>query len=280
MGISRRLGWLAAALTTATVAAILVPGTAHAVVPIGDGPIIRSSVPDTYSFSGDRGAWMVVGVQPAAGTDYDLTIRKTNGPVMRTSTKGTNLTDFVGLNFNSGFVPFGPYQALVAQYSGIGTYSVQRRWAKTSVIPQPAYNGVTGPSDPDIFIVSLSNDQVFSVYEFWMFAGDQFWANNRDAGNLWLLESDPNDPNAPITHYASRREADRSRHQPVDGCTLYTASYSGWQAIVVAADRTPTAPGAGIGFALHRHIPGRPPGYCPIKNFPGNTPPGVYTSAG
>jgi hypothetical protein len=90
-------------------------------------------------------------------------------------------------------------------------------------------------------------------------------------GNVFFLESNPA---SPATYVRSRGSAVSSASgRVVDGCTIYTARFTGWHAIAVVTNSLPAAtnPPGGSAYPLHRYSPSRPTS-CPIKNFPGPTP--------
>jgi hypothetical protein len=109
----------------------------------------------------------------------------------------------------------------------------------------------------------------------WLNAGDSFWVNtaNYAQDGFFLLESNPADPTSFIesrtiaTSYPGTRTA--------EGCTLFTAHYTGWHGLVAVNPGPPavTNPVSGTAFALDRYDPSRP-NTCPQRNFPAPTPAG------
>jgi hypothetical protein len=271
MALGRHVRRASIIMVAGTLALLLPPAAAHADTTIGDGVTLTSSGPQAFALSTNVPYWSVVALQPVSTSDDDLKLRSSTGSTtFGTSTLGTGKTDFVAINTNGGFQPTGSYQALVLPFSGSGGYAIQYVQGHTVInLPTPANDGVSGAGDPDITFAVLSNDKVVSVADIFLSAGQKFWATTTTAGNrLYLLESNPASPS---TFFRSRGLAGTAVHSVVDGCTLYTATYGGWHALAVVADRSPTAPGAGIGFALHRFNPAKPT-TCPVKNFPAPTP--------
>jgi len=270
----RELGWrgVAVAATAAAMVAVL-PSTAYAaVLPLPDATVVTSTVANTYTYSTSTFYWSVVAIQPSAGTDWDLQLRNAGGVIVSGSTWGSGRTDFVAVNSNSGFQPFGGFRATSIKFSS----NANQYWAEqvqgrtVTTLPTPANDGVSGPSDPDLAFAVLPNQFVITVVDVWLNAGQKFWADEATAGDrLYLLESDP--ANA-TTFLRNRSQAAVANHVVVDGCTLYTASFTGWHGLVMVHDSAPGAPGTGFAYALHRFNPAKPT-TCPVKNFPAPTPP-------
>jgi hypothetical protein len=118
----------------------------------------------------------------------------------------------------------------------------------------------------------LNSNAVVSISDIYLTAGESFWASTpADANELYLLEADPS---ASSTWVQSRAIASIRQHtQVIDNCTLYTASVTGWHALVLVDDTQPVAtnPQQGIGIALHQYDPTLP-NYCPMADFPAATP--------
>lgn len=256
------------ALGGALLLVLALPGVASASVALPDGAVVYGSTGNDYTFSTTTTYWSVVGVQPRTG-DVDLVLYS-GATALNSSLWGTLKTDFVAINSNSGFRPLGAYHATVNPYSGSAAHAVQQQQGHDVItLPNPAYDGVTGAEDTDITFAVLSDDDVISVADIYLQAGQKFWSTTTDAGNsLYLLESNPS---SSATFTRSRTQAGGATHAVVDGCTLYTATYTGWHGLAVVDDRWPSAPGAGIAYALHKWNPAKPT-TCPVKNFPGPTP--------
>jgi hypothetical protein len=267
----RKRGLWAAGVAAAGVIGLVVAGTGNALAAtaLPDKTVLTGSVATTYTFSTTSTAWSVVAMQPGAGANYDLRLSKADGTALDKSALGTGKTDFVAINSHTGKQPVGDYRARVSLASGAGSFAVQlRRTPKTITLPIPAWDGVSGPSDPDITFATLADADVVNLYEIKLNAGDRFWASSTSAaGRLNLLESISD----PTTWIQTRAEASTANARVVDNCTLFTASMSNSHALVVVDDRSPSNPGGGIGFALHRFDPNRPL-TCPIRNFPAPTP--------
>lgn len=88
---------------------------------------------------------------------------------------------------------------------------------------------------------------------------------------MYLLEANPSNS---ATFIQGRSQATVSQHtQVIDGCTLYTANYTGWHALVTVSDTYPqtTSPGSGIAFGIHAYNAAQP-NSCPMADWPGSTP--------
>jgi hypothetical protein len=112
------------------------------------------------------------------------------------------------------------------------------------------------------------------VADVYLNAGEAFWVKvpNTNSG-FFFLESNPGDP---ATFIRSRYDAVTvPGTRTAQGCTLYTANYTGWHGFVVVNPDPPqtTNPPTGVGYAVHRYDPSRP-NTCPQRNFPAPTPPG------
>ena len=254
---------------TAVLLALAIPGTAHADTAIANDVVTSATAANGYTFATNTPFWSIFAVQPNGG-DVDLTL-SSGGTSLSSSLFGTGRTDFVAINSNSGFRPFGSYRAATSLFSGPAAHSVQ--FIQGSVVrslPVPAGDGVSGPSDPDIAFAVLPNDRDVTIVDVFLTAGQKFWSTSTTAGNaMFLLESNPG---SPATFIRNRSQASASSHSAVDGCTLWTANFTGWHAIAMIGDRPPSAPGVGgIAFALHRWNAAKP-STCPVKNFPGPTP--------
>lgn len=267
-------GWIRAGIPVAAVAAVLLaPQSAYASTTLADGVIATSSATTAdYTFSSTTYYWSVVAVAGAA--DYDLRLTDSgSGTLIGSSVYGTGVTDFVAINSN--LRALGPYTATVTRYAGSDPYSVEQAQGHSiTTLPRPANDGVSGAGDPDLAFASVSSTDVISVADVYLSAGDAFWANTANTGgNFYLLESNPADPATFIRGRAQATAIAGTRN--AQGCTLYTANYSGWHGLVVVNPHPPrvTIPGSGYAYALHRYDPARP-NTCPQRDFPGPTPPG------
>ncbi|MGC4885585.1 hypothetical protein ACLQ2W_00145 [Micromonospora sp. DT227] len=263
---------IAAAVTVVILGAMLNPGTARASTGLGDGDVQIARTAQDFSYRTYNRHWSVVAVQPAATADWDLALRDSSGTTVASSLYGVGQTDFVAVDSNIGRRPFGSYTATVTQYTP-GVYWIQQRTgADTITIPAITHHGVTGPSDPDLAFVSLADNDVVSIADIHLSAGEQFWANTTTAwSTLLLIESDLS---VPTTFAQGRATATARQHtQVLDGCTLYTAQRTGWHALVMIGNRAPTThtPPQGTAYALHRVDPSTPTN-CPQRNFPAPTP--------
>jgi hypothetical protein len=260
----------AAGLALVVLVVAINPGAAAAATTLPDGVVVAGAAATEYSVTTDRYYWSLVAVHPQSG-NVNLALFLPNGRTpLNTSALPAAKTDFVAVNSNVGARPFGAYRVPVTVASGSAAHAAQFvQGSYVIALPTPAWNGVSGASDPDINFAVLSNDDVASVADIYLTAGQKFWAHTSSAGDrLYLLESNPSQS---ATFTRSRGQAALATHSVVDGCTLYTATYTGWHGLAVVGDRMPTVPGAGIGYALHQWSAAKPT-TCPVKNFPGATP--------
>ncbi len=259
-------------VATAVVAVLLPSAAAYASTPLADATVVPSSAGNAdYTFNSTSYYWSVVALSTKA--DYDLHLYDGNNNVLGASLYGTGVDDFVAINSN--LRPLGPYDANITHYAGTGVYYVEQRQGHTiTTLPQPANDGVSGAGDPDLAFASVGSADVISVSDVYLNAGDAFWVNVANpAGNFFFLESNPADPSTFIRSRAQAVAVPGTR--TAQGCTLYTANYSGWHGLVVANPDPPhsTNPGSGYAYALHRYDPARP-NTCPQRNFPAPTPAG------
>jgi hypothetical protein len=268
MAMPKRLGfWAPGVVATAVLAAALAgTGTAVAATALPNNTVVTSSTPGDYTFTISTTSWSVVAEHPATG-DYDLMLSTSGGTFLDRSDWAAGRTDFLAINSHSGKRPLGSYRSSVQLFSGDGPYAIQlRKTARVLTLPTPAWDGVSGPGDPDITFAVLPDADVVALYEIQLNAGQKFWASSTSAASkLFLLESTSD----PASWVQGRAEAVTTT--VVDGCTLYTATVRNWHALVLVGDRSPAGTNGGLGYALHRYDPARP-ATCPIKNFPGPTP--------
>lgn len=236
------------------------------------GSLVTGTTTQQYSYTTQYDYWSVTAVQPTATSDYDLTVFDAGGAALASSTYGADMTDFVAVDSNSGTRPFQTYYPEVTRYSS-GSYWVQAQYGAHMVtLPTPTHHGTTGFSDPDIAYINLNSDDVASIADIYLTAGQSFWAVSPSAASqLYLLEADTSHPS---TFVQSRYTATLRLHTAVvDNCTLYTATTTGWHALVLVKDTPPTVtnPVQGIAYGLHQYDPTQP-NYCPMANFPAATP--------
>jgi hypothetical protein len=268
--VLRRSIRIATALV-AVASLILLPQAAFASSPLADKVVVTTSTANDYTFSTNTPYWSVVGISTAV--DWDLRLFDGGGTLLGSSTYGTGTPDFVAINSN--LRAFGPYRASVFHFSGTGVYNVEQRQGNVvTPLPWPKNDGVSGAGDPDLGFATVQSPDVIRVTDVFLNAGESFWAKVASTNsNFFFLESNPADP---ATFTRTRAQAATiPGTRMAQGCTLYTAHYSGWHAFVVVNPDPPetTDPPSGLGYALHRFDPARP-NTCPQRNFPGNTPPG------
>ncbi len=231
----RRVFWTAGAAALAVVLAGV--GTAGAATALPDRTVLTSSTPTDYTFTISTTSWSVVAEHPETG-DYDLTLSTSGGTGLDFSGWAAGITDFVAINSHSGKRPLGSYRATVRLFSGGGPYAIQlRKNATTLTLPTPAWDGVSGPGDPDITFAVLPDTDVVALYQVRLDAGQKFWVSSTNAiGKLFLLESTSD----PASWVQNRAEANSGNATVVDGCTLYSSNVSNWHGLVVVGDRSPT----------------------------------------
>ncbi|MEV0457799.1 hypothetical protein [Catellatospora methionotrophica] len=258
---------------TALVLVLSAPGLAAASVYLSNDSVTLSTTPQSYNYSTTNTYWSVMALQSPPGADFDLALSG-NGVALGTSTQGAGRTDFIAVNSNGGFQPLGRYLATVTAYSGSGTYAVQRQTGtSTIVLPAITHPGSTGASDPDLAFAVLADDDIVSIADMWLTAGQAFWATTPTAAqHLYLVKSAVG---APSTYVRNRNAAASGQSVAVvDGCTKYTPTVTGWHALVFVGDREPElpqVPADGIAHALKLVDPATP-NTCPVRNFPAATP--------
>jgi hypothetical protein len=247
--------------------------TAGAGVTLVSGSVTSGTVTQSYQYTASVPYWSVTAVVPTSTSDYDLYLYDAGGALLADSTYGDGVTDFVAVDSNAG-TRTAPqtYSPQVKQYAP-GQYWAEAQYGSSVVrIPTPTHQGTTGFSDPDIAFMTLTSNHVVSIADIYLTAGQSFWATTPTAGNqMYLLEADPSYAS---TFVQSRLEAGiRDHTQVVDNCTRYTASLTGWHALVLVDDSQPvtTSPQQGIGIGLHAYDASNP-NYCPMAQFPGATP--------
>ena len=263
-------------LTLAAAAVLLVladAGTAAAGTVLPSGSVVTGSASLQYSYTTSHPYWSVTAVQPTSSSEYFLALDDKNGNQLQASDYGTGLTNFIAVDSNAGTEPYQTYSPFVNRISSTGSYWVQALYGSTEVsIPSPTHQGTTGFSDPDISYMNLNSNDVVSIADIYLAAGASFWVSTPVAANeLFLLEADPS---SSYTWIQNRADATiKQKTKVVDNCTLYTASITGWHALVLIDDTPPvtTNPQQGTAFGLHQYDPTHP-SYCPMADFPGPTP--------
>lgn len=262
--------WLA---VLAALLLVVVPVTAaHAGGVLPNGGLVAASTAQSFSYTTNVDYWSVVAVQPTATSDYDLFLYDAGGSQLSSSGYPTGQTDFVAVDSNTGTRPYGTYYPHVSQYMP-GSYWIQAQYGASIItLPQVTHHGTSGAGDPDIAFISLSSNNIVSIADVYLTAGQSFWAVSPTASTeLYLLEANPSQSS---TFVQGRPTAASQQHtQAIDNCTLYTAQLSGWHSLVLIANTPPTTtnPQQGIAVGLHRYDPTQP-NYCPLANFPAPTP--------
>ncbi len=258
----------------AVLATVLVSQDAYAGTPLADGAVVTTSVaPTTYTFSTVNYYWSTW----AVATDADYDVRLYEGETTRcsgTSDDGTGVTDWIAINSN--LRPLGSYSATVSHWSGTGPFYIQQHQGHTvTTLPASANDGVTGPSDPDLAFASVNSQDVLSVSDIYLTAGQKFWVNVANTSqDFFLLESNPADPTTFIRTRAQaigiagtkKRSGVHDVHRE-----LHRLARPG-RGERRSAARQPS-PQEGEANALVAYDPARP-NTCPERNFPGPTPPG------
>jgi hypothetical protein len=266
-------GWKRTTIAAAAVVTLLlIPQNAYAGTPLADGQVIdTNAVTANYTFNTISDYWSIVAVATTA--DYDLSLYDVGGALLGSSTYGTGVTDFIAINSN--LRPLGSYVATVTHFAGTGSYYVEQRQGHTTTfLPVPDNDGVTGAGDPDLAFAIVNSQDVISVSDIYLQAGQQYWVNvPATSGYFYMLESNPNDPSTYIRTRGQATAIPNTRY--AEGCTLYTANYTGWHGLVEVNSTMPypSNPQEGEANALDGYDPSRP-NTCPQRNFPGPTPPG------
>jgi hypothetical protein len=260
-------------LTAAALLLVLADAaTASATTVLPNGSVLTGSSSQTYTFTTSHPYWSVVAVQPTTSSEYFLSLNDKNGNQLQESTYGTGLTNFIAVDSNAGTEPYQSYFPFVNAISA-GSYWIQAQYGATEVsLPTPTHQGTTGFGDSNISFMNLNSNAVVSIADIYLTAGESFWASTPVAASeMFLLEANPS---YSTTFIQNRVDATlRQKTKVIDNCTLYTASVSGWHALVFIDDTPPvnTNPQQGIAFGLHQYDPTYP-NYCPMADFPGATP--------
>lgn len=218
--------------------------------------------------------WSVIAALPASPYSY-LNLFSSDGTLLDMSKQPAGQTDFVAVDSNAGALPYQTYYPTAIPYPGAGGYAVEvQDGASIFTIPTPTHQGTTGFADPDLRMMNVNSNQVVSISDIYLTAGESFWASgDGGAGSmLYLLEANPSNSSSFIQSRAATTEDQNTK--VIDNCTEYTAEVTGWHALVMVTDTWPVAtnPQAGLAIALHAVDPTDPAGYCPMADFPGPTP--------
>ncbi|WP_034272008.1 hypothetical protein [Actinospica robiniae] len=269
MKVSRRLRYVGAALVLVAATA----QTASANTALANGGVSTGTAAQNYQYTATWDYWSVTAIIPTTTSNYELYLYNSAGTYLGASTYGAGYTDFMAVDSNTGTESVPQTYDPEVTDAKTGKYSIQADYGTSEVqIKTPTHQGTTGFSDPDISFIALDSDDVVSISDVYLTAGESFWAvSPSDANELYLLEADPSYSS---TWVQSRAIATIRQHTKViDNCTLYTASITGWHALVLVDDAQPvnTSPQQGIAIGLHAYDPTQP-NYCPIADFPAATP--------
>jgi len=258
------------------VTVLALPGVANAAalaaesVQLGSSSAQPPAATTTWDFTTTSHFWSIVGVY--SDSDYDLTLSAA-GRTLTSSVYGAGRTDFIAIDSNDAHRPFGSYRATVRRYAGTTNFAVEQMQGRfVTSLPVPANDGVSGPGDADIAFATISSNRVVRISDIFLTAGDAFWVKTSAVdSDVFFLESNPADATTWIRNRASAVSSVNSR--VVDGCTVYTAQFTGWHAIAMVNNSWPvtTDPAGGTGYPLIQYSTSRPSS-CPVKNFPGPTP--------
>lgn len=233
------------------------------------------STAQSFTYTTSVAYWSVVAELPQDPGDWDLRLLNAGGGLLALSQYGSDRTDFVAVDSNSGTEPYQMYDPSVVHFSGSASYAIEVQDGANEVnIPTPTHQGTTGFSDPNLAFMNVNSNQVVSIADIYLTAGESFWASGDGtaASILYLLEANPTNT---ASFIQARATASTNQNTKViDDCTLYTAEVTGWHALVMVTDTWPvvTNPLQGRGIALHAFDATDPAGYCPIADFPGPTP--------
>lgn len=269
---SRRL-MLAAGTALALIAFVAAPAFAGGT--LANDTVYTYSTAQGFDYATTVPYWSVVAELPQEPADYGLNLLNVGGGLLDSSDYGAGHTSFVAVDSNSGTEPFQTYYPSVVHHSGSGSYAIEVQDGANEVfIPTPTHQGTTGFSDPDLAFMNIDSNQVVSISDIYLTAGESFWASgDGTAGSLlYLLEANPTNTSSFIQSRGAAAEDQNTK--VIDDCTLYTAEVTGWHALVMVSDTWPVAtnPQQGLGIALHAFDTTDPSGYCPLADFPGPTP--------
>ncbi|WP_042380297.1 hypothetical protein [Streptacidiphilus melanogenes] len=262
--------WLTAG-ALATAFAVGFTGTAWAGGVLPNGTAVSSTAAQGYAYTTSYDYWSVSAVQPSSGANDGLTLLNAGGGFAGGSDVGQDRTNFVAVDSNSGTEPFGTWYTQIVPHTA-GSYWAEAQYgAKITTIPTPTHHGTTGAGDPDIAFSVLPGNQVVTVSDLYLTAGESFWASTSTAAQeLYLLEATPGLSSTYVQGRSAAAAAQSTK--VVDNCTLYTAKQTGWHALVLVGDTPLTGSSqAGIAIGIHQYDPSQPT-YCPMADFPGATP--------
>jgi len=218
--------------------------------------------------------WSVFAEVPESPTDYLSLYNSSFGLLGWSEEAEAGETNFVAVDSNSGTQPYQTYNATVPHYPGTGEYAVEvQDGANTVTIPTPTHQGTTGFSDPDLAFMTVMDNQIVTIRDIYLTAGESFWASGQGTAeeNLLLLEANPSNSSSFVQTRAAATGDQNT--QVIDDCTLYTAEVTGWHALVIFSNTFPDSNSQeGLGIALHAFDATDPAGYCPIADFPAATP--------
>lgn len=240
-----------------------------------DDTVYTYSAAQSFNYTTSVPYWSVAAELSQESSAYYLDLLNVGGGLLDSSQYGAGYTDFVAVDSNAGTEPYQTYYPSVVQYSGGGSYAVEVQDGASIVsIPTPTHQGTTGFSDPNLAFMNINSNQVVSISDIYLTAGESFWASgDGTAGSLlYLLEANPSNSSSFIQSRAAAAEDQNTK--VIDDCTLYTAEVTGWHALLMVSDTWPvaTSPQQGLGIALHAFDTTDPTGYCPLADFPGPTP--------
>ena len=241
---------------------------------LSNDTVYQYNTPQSFNYATSVPYWSVTAELPAAPADQ-LNLLNVGGGLIDSSESAAGLTDFVAVDSNYGTEPFQTYYPVVVHYPSSGAYAVEvQDGASIVTIPTPTHQGTTGFSDPNLAFMNVNSNQVVSISDIYLTAGESFWASgDGTAGSmLYLLEANPSNSSSFIQSRAAAT-ADQNT-KVIDNCTLYTAEVTGWHGLVMVSNSYPvnTSPQQGLGLALHAFDATDPSGYCPLADFPGPTP--------
>lgn len=259
------------AIGAAVAAVLAVPGLAWAGGNLPSGGLVYAGVPQSFYYTTMYDYWSVIAVQPNFGDNYSLYLLTVGGGYLDLSNYGADDTNFVAVDSNSGTEPYAMYYGQVNSVVP-GSYWIQAQYGQNAIsIPTPTHQGTTGFSDPDITYSDLNDNNIVSISDIYLSAGESFWAVSPDAAQMmYLLEATPGQSS---TYIQSRAQASSIQETKViDNCTLYTAKQTGWHALVKVNDVPPTGnANQGEAVGIHAYDPNYP-NYCPLADFPSATP--------
>ncbi len=209
----------------------LLPGvrTAHAAcaynLMTGDVTYAASATPTIYQYTQSVPSWSAVGVRPAPGDDWDISVYGATAPdptcvtsLKASSTQGVGVLDFVIGDFN--YNPEGTYYPVANHYSGSQNGIVQ--WDTGADYITPDTPGVTG---------SLAANDLLRVWDVNLAAGTtytfRFYPDGGSGAHLLLFRN-----TLLGTYWVGRSSAQFD----VTSSVTFTAPASGFYGVVLAND--------------------------------------------